>query len=156
MLGDTREEILINKLGILHGDAKALVGPTVDFGLATHYCRAKGLDLYTLSSDDLDYFGLTAEVDGRLATWSGVTRKLADRHYGGDFLKQRMREEWYRCAQASINELLVQDINKMLCKAALDILNSNFGLTLKYKPGDFDSVRVKGRAERITPGGGFG
>jgi len=53
VLGDTKEEIAIQKCGIIKRDCPVLVGPSVPISIVQPFCNRLNADLFTIDSTDL-------------------------------------------------------------------------------------------------------
>jgi hypothetical protein len=161
-LGDSKDEILINKLGILNRDTIGLVGPSVDLSIAHSYCRMKGVPLHTLTKSDLDFFDLEmvnqGNVEGNVVRENSnqMLMELVNKGFGGEFKSRVEKEVFYKNMNSKLNQMLTGDLNKMLSKHAIDILNSEYGFNLPLTKGDFEDIYLKGRCEVVTPGKDFG
>lgn len=158
MLGNTVEEILINKLGILTDDTPGLIGPGVDSRLARAFCKSKGLDLYTLQKDDIEFFELSEMIRRNERIQIDMNRKIAllrNKECEGEYVFEQEKEIEYLCMQESLNQLVVQDINKMIVKRAIDILQTKYGIDFALKREDFQDFGLKGRCEEVKIGKTF-
>jgi hypothetical protein len=133
-----------------------LVGPTINLSTAASYCRARGIPLHTLTRQDLDFFDIEIPKESEIRIESNMINLLRDKGFAGKYLEKIEQEQFYKNMQNGLQHILTQDINKMLCKHSLDVLNSEFGFNLDLEKKDFEDIYLKGRCELVTPGKEFG
>ena len=149
-------------MGILKKGTVGLIGPSVDLAIADSYSKAKGIPLNTLTRQDLDFFDLGINQDDGFNKELGmedsdlVYQKLIKKGFGGEYKLRAEHDVFYKNMNSYMQNMLTGDINKMLSKHAIDILNTEYGFKLPIQKQDFENIYLKGRCEVVTPGKEFG
>ena len=166
LLGDTKDEILLQKLGIMQNKIPGMVGPGVNFNLANRYCERKGVPFHTIKEEDHQYF-MQSDWPNKIPTnpsfmnnnlhnnFLNAIKKIKSENRNSSFLKCSEARENYLLNQSYLNSLDIQSINKMICKGSLDILKSYYGLNIDYDLPHFENLNLRGRCEEIKPGQEF-
>lgn len=150
-MGDTKEEILLNKLGIGVENIPLLIGPNVDYELAKSYAKSRNIPLNVCDVNDLSYFeDNSIEIVNKLEQndFLNLVKKLSRENYCL-YENAINKEKLYVDNRQSLNQMGYEAINKLILKQAMDVLNKNFGLNLQYSKEEFESIGLRGRCEEI-------
>jgi hypothetical protein len=84
-----------------------------------------------------------------------ISQLLKEKGGSGEFQRKREKRLEYLEMQPRLKELVVQDINKMIVRKALCLLESDYGIKVASSPEDFEKPGPKGRCEELQLQGEF-
>ena len=134
-MGNTKEEILLNKLGIGIENIPLLIGPQVDYHLSKNYCKQKNIPLSFCDIKDFKYFNFNTE--NLIYDIGNIQNEFLDlldnlsKNNNSKYKTENLEQNLYLRNIENIKMIGYENFNKLILKKGLDVLNENFSLNLK-------------------------